>query len=251
MPDLSPKPFSYMPIRVTLFDRVTIGDKHYRLSREYDGEIILESVEETPRYETFSELEFYEMHVRGDAKVAEGEYSPYRKKYSANPDITFRSHAPHKRARALFYAELIKAYERQAAALGGLPRTVADLGPHMDSLVVKALNITHTLMAEGKPLESLSVSVGHFNKMYKMYIEADRKVDVLISKDAGPKRRHQVDEEALAIWETYAEGYANPNRPTKKSSTKVFWPRSTKSTRTARQRGNISCRHHRTRCSEA
>ncbi|WP_164831529.1 hypothetical protein [Sinorhizobium meliloti] len=137
MSNLSPKPFSYMPIQVTVVDRVTIGSQYYRLSRHYGGQVILETIEEMPRFESFSELEFYEKHVRGEIKIEEGHFSKNPKKREVHPGWLFTNYTPKKQAKALFYEQLIEAYENLSAAEGGLKRTVDELGPRMASLTCK------------------------------------------------------------------------------------------------------------------
>ncbi|RVJ64317.1 hypothetical protein [Sinorhizobium meliloti] len=217
MSNLSPKPFSYMPIQVTVVDRVTIGSQYYRLSRHYGGQVILETIEEMPRFESFSELEFYEKHVRGEIKIEEGHFSKNPKKREVHPGWLFTNYTPKKQAKALFYEQLIEAYENLSAAEGGLKRTVDELGPRMASLTLAALNIVGKMQNGGGSVELQRIpSVGHFNKMYRIFKDSGGKTISLVSKDEGPKRTYRVDPESLAVWEEYAEGYATPNRPTVK-----------------------------------
>jgi len=202
MSNLSPKPFSYMPIKVTVVDRVTIGNQRYRLSRHHAGQVVVETIEEMPRFESFTELEFYEKHACGEIKIEENYFSQHRKTPDVHPGWLFTDYSPKKQAKALFYEQLIQAYENLSAKEGGLKRTVDELGPRMASLALEALGIVGK-MRNGGGLVQLQrpPSVGHFNKMYRLFKESGGRTISLISKDEGPKRTYRIDPESLAVWD--------------------------------------------------
>ncbi|PYE92701.1 integrase-like protein [Rhizobium sp. PP-F2F-G38] len=217
MSKAQPKPFFFMPIGITIMDRVTIGGVHYRLSSDRDGEVILETEGEPTRFAHFTLLEFYEQHERGDIKIDQGAHNKHRKKYVANPGLPFRSNSPKKRAKAKFYHELIKAYEDlDRITAGGVPRTVDDLGPHMNELAIRALDVTRRILAGETVTGQRVPSVGHFNKMYKKYRDAGNKVQAIVSGDQGPKKANLVDADSLALWEQAAETYATSEKPTQR-----------------------------------
>ncbi|KQS75172.1 hypothetical protein ASG25_20650 [Rhizobium sp. Leaf384] len=212
-----PKPFSFMPIAVTVMDRVTIGNVYYRLFSDRDGEVVLETENEPPRFAHYTQLEFFEQHERGEIKIEQGAHSKHRRKCVANPSLPFRSNSVKKRAKANFYHELIKAYDDlDRATAGGVPRTVDDLGPHMQELAIRALDITRKILAGETVTGQRVPSVGHFNKMYRKYYDSGKKAQVLVSGDEGPKRPNMVDAESLALWEQAAETYATRDKPTQR-----------------------------------
>ncbi len=217
MSNLSPKPFSYMPIKVTVVDRVTIGNQRYRLSRHHAGQVVVETIEEMPRFESFTELEFYEKHACGEIKIEENYFSQHRKTPDVHPGWLFTDYSPKKQAKALFYEQLIQAYENLSTKEGGLKRTVDELGPRMASLALEALSIVGKMQNGGGSVRLQRIpSVGHFNKMYRLFKDSGGRTISLISKDEGPKRTYRIDPESLAVWEEYAEGYATDGRPTVK-----------------------------------
>ncbi|KQS76437.1 DDE-type integrase/transposase/recombinase [Rhizobium sp. Leaf383] len=212
-----PKPFSFMPIAVTVMDRVTIGNTHYRLFSDRDGEVVLETENEPSRFAHYTQLEFFERHDRGEIKIEQGAYSKHRRKCVANPGLPFRSNSFKKRAKAKFYHELIKAYDDlDRLTAGGVPRTVDDLGPRMEELAIRALDVTRKILAGETVTGQRVPSVGHFNKMYRKYWDSGKKVQVLVSGDVGPKKPNTVDAESLALWEQAAETYATDARLTQR-----------------------------------
>lgn len=213
MSNLQPKTFTYMPIAMTILDRIAIGESHYRLHSDRDGEVILQSEEEQSSYAHFSEPEFYKMHMDGEIKIEVGYHNKHRRKFSANPQLPYRSNSTKKRAKARFYHELIKAFDAlDRTTEGGVPRTVDDLGPHMPNLAISALDVTRRILA-GETVEGQRVpTVGHFNKMYRKFKDSGNNVQVLVSRDEGPKKKTLVDAESLVLWEQYAEAYATPQK---------------------------------------
>jgi putative transposase len=215
MPNLQPSEFGFMQIGVGTSDRVTIDAAHYRFSREYDGQVILRTLDEDPIFVTFTLREFYERHEKGEIKIEEGFFSEKKKVYAPNPGFTFRSYPVQKRAKAHFYAEMIKAYERLVMTIGDVPRSVDHLKPHMETLALEALNITRALMHEDTVKFFAPRSVGQFNKMYRKFMDSGRKVEALIDGDNGPGviEANIVDPESLAVWRAQAEGYADSRQP--------------------------------------
>lgn len=217
MSNLQPKAFTYLPLNMTIMDRITVGGSHYRLHSDRDGEVILQSEDEQITYAHFSALEFYKMHMEGEIKIEVGHHNKHRKKLKANPQLPYRSHSPKKRAKARFYHELIKAFDAlDFRTEGGVNRTVDNLGPHMESLAIQALDVTRRILA-GETVTGQKVpSVGHFNKMYHKFKLSGDNVQTLVSNDNGPKKKTLVDAESLVLWEQYAEAYATAARPTQR-----------------------------------
>ncbi|CAN7390545.1 hypothetical protein LJR098_003329 [Rhizobium sp. LjRoot98] len=216
MPDPQPKPFSYVPVRVTTSDRVTIGHVRYRMVREYPGEIILETEGDDPRRETFTEQEFSRRHLLGEIIIDEGYHSLHKKIPEVIREIPWRNIKPHKRAKAQYFENLIRAYERYVADKGPLPRTVDELGPKMLNLSMEALEVTRKALAGETVHFKKLISVGHFNKIYANYQQSGRKTAALVSKDQGNKRVYYYDEASLKIWREEADLYAHSQRPKKK-----------------------------------
>lgn len=217
MSNLSPKPFTYMPVAVTLVDRVAIGSQLYRLSRHFEGQVILETLEEMPRFESFTEYEFFQRHLTGEIKIEEGYFSPARKVPEVHQGRLFTDYSQKKQAKALFYAQMIHAYDNLSAQEGGIKRTVEELGPWMERLAVEATSIVAKMRSGGGQIDVGTIpSVGHFNKMYRKYKDSGGRTICLISRDEGPKRTYRVDPESLAVWEEYAAEYATSRRPTVK-----------------------------------
>lgn len=213
MPNIEPKAYSYLPIRVRSFDRVIVHGTNYRLSSSTSGSMTLQTLEDDPRFATFTDAEFYELHEKGFARVLEDDLAAKKLRPDAVP---YRIAKPHKRAKAVFYEQLILEYERLADEDGGLPRTVKDLGPKMRDLALAALNLTAAAMSGEKIQVFKPPSVGHFNKMYAKYRDGNRKISALVSRDSGPHRTHRVDADSLALWQKHADLYAHKDRPTKK-----------------------------------
>lgn len=217
MSNLSPKPFTYMPVAVTVVDRISIGHQLYRLSRHFDGQVILETLEEMPRFESFTELEFFQRHVAGEIKIEEGYFNQARKVPEVHQGRLFTSYSQKKQAKALFYAQMVHAYDNLSAKEGGIKRTVEELGPWMERLAVEATSIVAKMRSGGGQVDVGRIpSVGHFNKMYRKFKDSGGRTICLISRDEGPKRTYRVDPESLAVWEEYAAEYATPRRPTVK-----------------------------------
>lgn len=212
MTALLPRPFSYTPVRLGPLDRITIGGMHYKLFDERDGVVILRSEEDDPRQVKYTELEFYQLHSAGGAPVARRFHAKHKLPYIPNPDFTFMSYPAHKRAKARFWKELFDLYDR-VDAKERLPRSVDHLGLRMDELCVAALQLTEKALS-GETVRGVKPpTVGHFNKMYRRYKDSGKKIEVLISRDEGPKRVHVVDQEALVVWEKWAEEFAHWSRP--------------------------------------